>query len=243
MKAENGNSDTEWLDKQIAAIQRKKHPTICSLVKTRDQIQKLRIATANRMDAMERVNLDCLETAIAAHGLICSGLVEMEDEIAGEWEKEVKEHPLWIEWLSQVKGIGLTTTGNLIGLIDDVGRFDTISKLWAYVGLRPDDKKKKGEAASWDHELKAFLLGTVFPGLMRAKGSYYDLYHRIRENYDEKHPDKTDGHRHNMARRKVMKLFLSHLYQTWREIEGLPVRDPYPIEQQQHTTQIMPLIG
>ncbi len=31
------------------------------------------------------------------------------------------------------------------------------------------------------------------------------------------------------ARRYAVKLFLAHFHKTWRELEGLPVRDPYPV--------------
>ena len=36
-----------------------------------------------------------------------------------------------------------------------------------------------------------------------------------------------DGHFHNRAKRKAVKIFLQHLWVKWREIEGLPVSEPY----------------
>lgn len=51
---------------------------------------------------------------------------------------------------------------------------------------------------------------------------------------------KSKGHRHAMAKRRAVKLFLSHLWLKWRVMEGLPVRDPYPIEHLGHTTIIHP---
>lgn len=50
----------------------------------------------------------------------------------------------------------------------------------------------------------------------------------------------TDLHVHNAARRKMVKLFLSHLWEVWRKAEGLPTRDPYPIEYLGHETYIDP---
>jgi len=38
-----------------------------------------------------------------------------------------------------------------------------------------------------------------------------------------------DSHRFEMAKRKTVKLFLSHMWTVWRGIEGLPVRPPYPL--------------
>lgn len=40
----------------------------------------------------------------------------------------------------------------------------------------------------------------------------------------------SDGHRHNAAKRYMVKMFLLGLYKKWRELEGLPVREPYSEE-------------
>lgn len=45
-----------------------------------------------------------------------------------------------------------------------------------------------------------------------------------------KAPEWTLGRINNMAIRYIAKRLLSHLWEVWRELEGLPVRDPYPIE-------------
>lgn len=42
------------------------------------------------------------------------------------------------------------------------------------------------------------------------------------------------AHVHARAKRWVVKMFLSHLHLRWRELEGLPVREPYPIAHQGH---------
>lgn len=39
----------------------------------------------------------------------------------------------------------------------------------------------------------------------------------------------SQGHVHNRAKRKTVKLFLSHLWTVWREMEDLPVTEPYII--------------
>ena len=44
---------------------------------------------------------------------------------------------------------------------------------------------------------------------------------------DEK--DAVKGHLDARARRKTVKLFLSHIWTKWRELEGLPITDPYPM--------------
>lgn len=46
----------------------------------------------------------------------------------------------------------------------------------------------------------------------------------------QKAPEWTLGRINNMAIRYIVKRLLSHLWEVWRELEGLPIRDPYPIE-------------
>lgn len=50
----------------------------------------------------------------------------------------------------------------------------------------------------------------------------------------------SEGHLHNMALRKMIKLFLAHLWMVWREAEGLPVSEPYVQEKLGHTHIIGP---
>ena len=49
-----------------------------------------------------------------------------------------------------------------------------------------------------------------------------------------------EGHVHNQAMRKMVKLFLACLWLTWREAEGLPVAKPYAIDQLGHDSYIAP---
>jgi len=49
-----------------------------------------------------------------------------------------------------------------------------------------------------------------------------------------------EGHVHNQALRKMIKLFLALLWDSWREAEGLPTRVPYPVEYRGHDHIIKP---
>jgi hypothetical protein len=50
----------------------------------------------------------------------------------------------------------------------------------------------------------------------------------------------SDGHLHSRAKRRAVKLFLSHYYMKGRESRGLPVREPYAIAIQGHDGLIEP---
>ena len=54
--------------------------------------------------------------------------------------------------------------------------------------------------------------------------------------------DAVKGHLDARARRKAVKLFLSHVWLKWRELEGLPITDPYPMTKMggKHTGLITP---
>jgi len=50
----------------------------------------------------------------------------------------------------------------------------------------------------------------------------------------------SEGHIHNMALRKMIKLFLVCLWVVWREEEGLSVTKPYAIDRLGHNSYIGP---
>lgn len=163
----------------------------------------------------------------------------------------IKEYPIWKQFLEGVKGCGPLMTGVLLSEID-IAKARYPSSLWAYAGLdvahdgRGRSKKvehlvereyvnKDGEVATrvgitFNPFLKTKLLGVLAPGFLKAgENKYSDIYreykHRL-ENHDD-HGEKTKGHRHNMAMRRMVKIFLVDLYTEWRKLEGLPVSAPY----------------
>ena len=54
---------------------------------------------------------------------------------------------------------------------------------------------------------------------------------------------RSKGHNYARAKRKAVKLFLSHLWVVWRELEGLPTSDPYAHAILGHTNKIDPPEG
>lgn len=77
-------------------------------------------------------------------------------------------------------------------------------------------------------QVTGFLLSRGYEVVIeRAKyGKIYDDYkNRLEQN--PIHQDKTPLHRHNMAIRYMVKMFIIDLYNAWRPLEGLPVAAPY----------------
>jgi len=130
-------------------------------------------------------------------------------------------------------------------------------------------KKQKGEKANWDPELRKLIAFKVPEQFIQGKGknwfgrNLYDQYKAFYEQvHDERcpvwsHSDKKitnggakatvngqgcsrKGHINNMAKRKVGKVFLACLWAVWRELQGLPTREPYATTLKNHTHLISP---
>lgn len=105
-----------------------------------------------------------------------------------------------------------------------------------YIDRHGEVKKKMG--LTYKPWLKAKLLKVLGASLLRATGKNRSKPHKYSEIYDNyrhrlenhpKHKDKTDGHKHAMANRYMVKEFMKDLYVAWRQIEGLPVSEEYSV--------------
>ena len=99
-------------------------------------------------------------------------------------------------------------------------------------------KKMAGYQSNWNDKLKvlAWKAGTSFVKQSPKRSKYRKLYDKIKKEEHQLHPKKikqksltlyNDGHLHNRAMRKVVKIFLAHLWQTWRRQQGLEATEPY----------------
>lgn len=159
-------------------------------------------------------------------------------------------------WVTSIRGLkegGLAA--QLIAQIDDISTFTNISKLWRFAGYAVIDGKaehnKQGEKAHKNNLLQAVVWNIGDQFIKQQTPLYVDIYYqekaRLRELYPmpidvnsgSLWPQKfTDMHVHRMAKRKMEKVFLSHLWLKWREAEGLPVTMPYAIAILNHADYI-----
>lgn len=207
------------------------------LVDMRMGVQRDRIRNGNRLAAFKRGADATNETA----QVIIQKYLDKYQELEGEYDKDlakmVKNEPIF-KAMSKVKGIGPLTAAKLIAMID-IKRAPTVSALWRYCGYAVIDGKAerptKGEKLHFNRRLRTvgYQIGGSF---LKSKSPYADLYYRARERYGIVHPDWTKLHIHMAALRIPIKIFLSHLWVTWRELENLPTRAPYSHEYLGHTT-------
>jgi len=163
----------------------------------------------------------------------------------------LEDYKIYTDYLKDVNGIGPAMAGIIISEIDiTVAKYP--SSLWKYAGLDvgPDAKgrsRKKehlveSEYTTADGEiktkmgitfnpfLKTKLVGVLGGGFLKVKESpYKDIYYNYKtrlENHVD-HQEKTKGHRHNMATRYMIKMFLIDLHREWRMMEGFEESTPY----------------
>lgn len=192
----------------------------------RQNMQRHRIQMTNRMAAIERGDAPG-NTLTAGH--FAERFAALESDAASMIADAVCEHPAY-PWISQVRGIGDTLAGALLAPID-IRRANSVSSFWRYAGqgVAEDGKRDrpiKGQRLNYNAGLKktCYLAGTSF---LRSGSSYRAEYDQAKNFYTVNRPDWTKAHIDMASRRKMVKLFLSHLWVVWRDAEGLPLSPPY----------------
>lgn len=222
---------------------------IRALVDARQQIQKTRIAFSLREQAIERGSDDPLIRDGKVDDLsakYAAKFEELEKEITKDLRREAKKEEI-VSQLAKLNGIDLTTAAQLCAMIDPT-KCPTISSLWRFAGYGVGedgkiDRLRKGEKACFNKRLKV-LVHVIATNFLRCRSGspFRELYDRTKPRYQAKIDsgewEKKPGWKmrvHMATLRKVKKIFLATLWTRWRELEGLPTRDPYVHEYKGHT--------
>ena len=187
---------------------------------------------------------------------LVANYLELEDQEKTHFRRLgniLKDYPIYNNFLAGVVGVGPAMAGVIISEID-ITKAEYPSSIHKYAGL---DVAKDGQGRSRRKEhledseyvdadgvvqtkrgitfnpfLKTKLVGVLgssfikqSPDKCKYRKVYDDYKHRL-ENMDA-HKEKSKGHRHNMAVRYMIKIFLIDLYNEWRALEGLPVAPTY----------------
>jgi hypothetical protein len=166
----------------------------------------------------------------------------------------LNNEPIWTHYLANVRGVGPLMAGVILSEID-IHKSKYASSIWKYAGLdvAPNAEgvmegrnrkaghlvpktytNRAGETIettgiTFNPFLKTKLVGVLADIFIKLGGPYrviYDNYKHRLENH-EIWKERSKGHRHNAAKRYMIKMFLADLYKEWRTLEGLPVYDPY----------------
>ncbi len=184
-------------------------------------------------------------------------LIGMEKDMEIDIAPVIHKHPLWVHFLVNVKGCGEMMAAVIITQFD-IHKAPMVSNLVSFSGLAPGkDRKVKGKKCSYNQFLKSKLCGVLGSRFLMSKsvpysGYYYNHKARLENSdvmveerikladrkgelkgktvRDVKWKDAYPIHIHQAAIRKMIKEFLKDLYVAWRELEGLPIREPYSKE-------------
>jgi hypothetical protein len=224
-------------------------------------IEKLRVATQVRQTHLSLQGRQDPDTDD-----LLENLMALEKYVDGKVAARIKTHPAY-GWFSRVKGVGKENIGKVVGPID-IEIADTVSSLWKFAGFSVDDgrapQRRKGAGPLHYNSQLRSMCWRLGSSLLRARGKFYGYYLEQKERYVQRYQNEgrsivpatalpkkdgkryepenmiSEGHVHNQALRKMIKMFLSCLWVVWREAEGLPVTRPYAIDQLGHNSYIDP---
>lgn len=187
-------------------------------------------------------------------------LLSVEKDTEKIIKKEVESHPLYEAFFKDVKGCGPMMSAICISYFDpykarhvasfwkyaglDVVRVENENgeivgeargkkhtEFVEYADKNGEVKSKK--SITYNPVLKSKLIGVLGGSFLKSKDSYYgDIYrdYKFRLQNNKKYEEYSKGHIHNMAMRYAVKMFVRDLWVAWREVEGLPITQPYEVE-------------
>jgi len=190
----------------------------------------------------------------------CWTLAKESEKVERKYEKAmltfVSNEDVYTKFLEKIRGIGAVLSANLIKEFGDCSQYDTPAKLWAHCGqsviggVAP--RKVKGQTISYNPRLRT-LVWKISDCLLKSnKGIYRQIYDTTKQDYAGRKYKKGEleakygkpykksdtklskGHAHNIALRKMRKIFLANYWECAREVAGLQVREPFVKEKLHH---------
>jgi hypothetical protein len=167
---------------QTIELKQARRDALSALVDASIAIEKLRVAAQVRQSHLRKQRKADPETED-----LCLKLTELEDYVNGRIAELIENHPAY-PWFSLVKGVGKENIAKVIGLID-ITKAPTISSLWMFAGLAPEDgkamKRVKGKKLQYNAQLRS-MVWRLANSLRIVKGKFYDYYIREKDNYTER---------------------------------------------------------
>lgn len=179
---------------------------------------------------------------------------------------QVEEEPVYSKWLKHINGVAEILSAHLLYYFGYCENAKHVSNCWSYAGLTPDSKYQKGESCNFNPKLRTAMWkladtllksnfyklenGKRYPGRYRriyeeAKGKYIKRMELEEEEAEDKEftiPEKR-GHADNMARRILMKRFISDYYRVTKTMTEQKQTKPYSVKFGNHNfDDVLPYI-
>lgn len=193
---------------------------ICMRFKSRSDIEEVLVRAKNRLFAIK------LTSELLELGESKNKMIKQKERVIEELNKDfkletnelgklVKMHPIWENYLKDIKGVGITVAGGLIAGIKRASKFNNKYSLRHYAGMIT----KKGNQ-NFNHQLKRTLFFFT-EGIIQARTPIWrELYDNMKIYYAKKYPDWIKGKVHNYAKKFVQTKFLDKLYKEMVKIEN-----------------------
>jgi hypothetical protein len=223
-----------------------------ALVEVYYDIQEVRIRSFNRLRQIGEVK-----------GVSPKHLKLLEQEIKLYIQAQIKGHPLTV-YLRGIRGIGPILAGGLISYFD-VHKAPHISSFWKYAGLSVEEnravRRKRGEKTDYNPTVKVLMWKIADSFIKQRTPFYRDIYDNAKTEENKKLNNPLENpqncpiynecvkrlkktktpackmHIHRRACRRMVKRFLSDLWVFWRNLEHLPVSEPYAVAILHHSSQ------
>ena len=136
------------------------------------------------------------------------GILALEGSMEKEVGKLIRKHPLWINFLRDVKGVGEMMAAVMITQFD-IHKATTVSKMWQFSGMNPGqvhgkvwkkragdrvmeatdtmvrgDKKTAGFVCPFNSFLKTKLLGVLGGSFLRSSSPYRTYYDNMKHRLE-----------------------------------------------------------
>lgn len=224
--------------------ERNKSP-LRQLVDTRQSAQKLRVALRNRECAALRGN-DHADIAGLLEAKEHAKAIErvMDREIEHFLRDQADTNPIYI-LMQKAPYMGPILVARILSDYD-VTKAGTVSAAWRFNGFAPGyDKAVKGQRRTFNRKARTAWMVWAMTIEMSKPGNgckYRDFYEeqKARSYANPAHKDWKPNHHRFHALRLTAKLGISHFWETYRKLEGLPVRGPYVIATMGHDGYISP---
>jgi hypothetical protein len=167
-------------------------------------------------------------------------LHKQEKDLLKEATKIFNATGLW-RWCESVKGLGPVAGMTFVSAINPE-KAKTVANMWSYLGLTPNQLRRKGQQSNFNPQLKGRFLGVICQNLIRSNDPYYSAIYRIKKDYYRERPDllaaKKKGfnaHTDKMAKRIMAKLIVSHAFELLQRDRGMEIE---PIANSRHLNPI-----
>jgi hypothetical protein len=188
------------------------------LADTLDDLERLRIATENRVRAAEQTKGLAGTPALESLTALVDATKALEHQATLDVQRTMRAHPLG-GFATRTVGVGHKQLARLLATVGDpawnaaeVRPRRGPAELWAYCGYVPGQRRRKGVKSNWNSEAKmrAYLIAESC--VKQRSSPYRPVYDAARANWADH--DVADGHKHAHALRLVAKAVLRDL---WKE--------------------------